>query len=177
MKKRSIHSLVYISVSAALLAVCAWITIPMTIPFTMQTFGVFMIAALLPMWDAVIAVAVYLLLGIIGLPVFSAFRSGIGVLLSATGGYLIGFLFQALLQGFLLKKLGSKVVPMVISMVAGLAVCYLFGTIWFSQIYMRGYGFFHALSVCVVPYLPADAAKCALAVLLVPRIRPWMHRN
>lgn len=174
MKNKPALLLTYIALSAALIAVCTWIQIPMTIPFTMQTFAVFTVTGLLGTGCGAAAVLVYLLLGLCGLPVFSGFRGGIGVLLSATGGYLIGFLFTALVEGLLLRRFGRSIPMLIVSMVAGLALCYLFGTVWFCKVYAAGTGFGAALMTCVVPYLPADAAKIALAVLIVRRVRPHL---
>ncbi|MDD3920030.1 MAG: biotin transporter BioY, partial [Eubacteriales bacterium] len=80
------RDMLYIALAVALIAICAWLSIPAAVPFTMQTFGVFMAAGLLGKRRGVMAVAVYLLLGIIGIPVFSGFRGGVGVLMGNTGG-------------------------------------------------------------------------------------------
>ncbi len=170
-----IHDLVYIALSIALMAVCAWVQIPTAIPFTLQTFGVFTIAALLGPKRSLLAMLGYLLLGAFGLPVFSGFRSGAGVLFSATGGYIIGFLFTALITGLLLARLGHTAPALAFSMAVGLAVCYLFGTLWYAYVYAAGNGFFAALTVCVVPFLPADICKIAGAVLLVRRLRTHLR--
>lgn len=167
----------YIALGVALMAVCAWIQIPMTIPFTMQTFAVVAVAGLLGPWRGLAAMVVYLLLGVVGVPVFAGFRSGAGVLLSATGGYILGFVFAALITGLLTWKFGRSVLSLVGSMVAGLAVCYLFGTLWFCYVYATGYGFGAALMMCVVPYLLPEVVKIALAVLVVRRVGPHLKLN
>ena len=177
MKKVNVRDLAYISLGVALMAVCAWIQIPMTIPFTMQTFAVVAVAGLLGPWRGLAAMAVYMLLGVVGVPVFAGFRSGIGVLLSATGGYILGFLFAALITGLLIRKFGRSVLSLVLSMVAGLAVCYLFGTLWFCYVYATGYGFGAAVMMCVVPYLLPEVVKIALAVLVVRRVGPHLKLN
>ena len=167
----------YLALGVALMAVCAWIQIPMTIPFTMQTFAVVAVAGLLGPWRGLAAMVVYLLLGVVGVPVFAGFRSGAGVLLSATGGYILGFVFAALITGLLTWKFGRSVLSLVGSMVAGLAVCYLFGTLWFCYVYATGYGFGAALMKCVVPYLLPEVVKIALAVLVVRRVGPHLKLN
>ena len=78
--------LAYTALFTVLLAVCAWITVPLTVPFTLQTFGVFAALGVLGGRRGTYAVAAYLLLGLAGLPVFSGFRGGPGVLLGTTGG-------------------------------------------------------------------------------------------
>lgn len=85
--------LAYTALGAVLIAVCSWITIPMAVPFTMQTFAVFLTLSLLGGRRGTAAIAAYVLLGAVGLPVFSGFSGGFGVLLGATGGYIAGFVF------------------------------------------------------------------------------------
>ena len=103
MRKRSasrlkIRDIAYIGASAALIAVCSWISVPSPVPFTLQTFAVFSAVGILGGRRGTIAVLVYLLLGAVGLPVFAGFRGGVGVLLGTTGGYIAGFLLAALLM-------------------------------------------------------------------------------
>ena len=89
--------LAYAALFAVLLMVCAWINIPLTVPFTLQTFGVFAALGTLGGRRGILAILAYLLLGLVGLPVFSGFQGGPGVLLGTTGGYILGFLASALL--------------------------------------------------------------------------------
>ena len=103
--KFKVIDLVYIGLSAALIAVCSWISIPLpTVPITLQTMGVVLIASLFGAKRGVIATVVYILLGAIGVPVFSGFSSGLGVIGGATGGYIIGFIFTALIVGITADK-------------------------------------------------------------------------
>lgn len=178
-QKHTVRSVSYVGLSAALIAVCTWIAIPLpsNISFTMQTFAVCVIAGLLGWRQSLAAVAVYLLLGIVGLPVFSGFRSGAGVLLGSTGGYLIGFLFMAPCIGFLTERFGKSVPSLSLSMLAGEVLLYLFGTIWFVTVYTEGVGFSGALMMCVVPYLLPDAVKIALAIILVRRLNPYVKTD
>lgn len=178
-QKHTVRSVSYVGLSAALIAVCTWIAIPLpsNISFTMQTFAVCVIAGLLGWRQSLATVAVYLLLGIVGLPVFSGFRSGAGVLLGATGGYLIGFLFMAPCIGFLTERFGKSVPSLSLSMLAGEVLLYLFGTIWFVTVYTEGVGFSGALMMCVVPYLLPDAVKIALAIILVRRLNPYVKTD
>ena len=166
----------------ALMAVCSWISIPAAVPFTMQTFGVFLAVGLLGGKRGTAAVSVYLLLGAIGLPVFSGFTGGIGHMLGATGGYIIGFLFSALVMWLLERLLGRNMKTLVLSMVAGLITCYAFGTVWFVQVYTRASGPIGAgtaLAWCVLPYLLPDCVKIILAALLTRRLYPivWKGRS
>lgn len=148
--------LAYIALMAALIALCAWISVPLgPVPFTMQTF------------------LIYLLLGIVGLPVFSGFSAGAGVLFGATGGYLLGYLAAALLFWGLTAKLGQTLPVMASAMVLGLVLCYAFGTFWFLTVYTGGSGetLLGALTLCVFPYVLPDLGKIFLALVLVSRVK------
>ena len=116
--------LAYIALMAALIALCAWISVPLgPVPFTMQTFGIFAALGLLGGRRGTLAFLIYLLLGIVGLPVFSGFSAGAGVLFGATGGYLLGYLAAALLFWGLTAKLGQTLPVMASAMVLGLVLC------------------------------------------------------
>ncbi len=170
------RDLTYIAFFAALIAVCSWISIPMTIPFTLQTFGVFTAVGVLGGARGTMAVLIYLLLGAAGLPVFANFTGGIGILLGMTGGYLVGFLFSALSMWAVEAAFGRSAAVRVISMFVGLMVCYAFGTVWFMAVYAREsgpIGFFGALSLCVLPYLIPDLIKIGLAYALSGRLRRY----
>lgn len=162
---------------AALIAVCAWISIPATVPFTLQTFAIFAALGLLGGKRGTVAVAVYLLLGAIGVPVFAGFQGGIGALLGTTGGYLLGFLLTALIEWGMEVRFGSKTGVFLLSAVLGMLVCYAFGTAWYLVVYARTKGAISlatALGWCVVPFLIPDAVKIALAVLLRGRLKRYI---
>lgn len=159
-----------IALFSVLIAVCAWISIPSAVPFTMQTFGLFMALGLLGGRRGALTVTLYLLLGLAGIPVFSGFRGGFGVLAGITGGYLIGFLFAALVYWLVTARSGGKPVPMILGMVASLLVDYAFGTAWFMLFYAETYGAIGlsaALSMCVFPFILPDLVKLGLAVAVV----------
>ena len=101
--KSTTKDLVFIALSTTIIIVCSFISIPFYVPFTMQTFAIFTIIGLFGTKKAFVSVSLYLLLGAIGLPVFSGFRGGVGNLLGVTGGYLIGFLLIILEEIHLLK--------------------------------------------------------------------------
>ena len=169
--------LTYIAAAAVLITVCAWITIPTTVPFTMQTFGIFTALGLLGGRRGTWAVLVYLLLGAVGLPVFSGFGAGPGQLLGATGGYLVGFLCLALICWLVTRFLDNSLWATALGMLLGLVVCYAFGTAWFLVVYARTsgpVGLVTALSWCVVPFVVPDCIKLALALLISRRLRPYV---
>ena len=170
--------LAYTALFAVLMMVCAWITVPLTVPFTLQTFGVFAALGTLGGRRGTYAVAAYLLLGLAGLPVFSGFRGGPGVLLGTTGGYILGFLASALLYWAVTARLGQRPVVMAAAMVLGLVVCYAFGTAWFLVAYARtagSIGLWAALGMCVFPFVVPDLAKIALAMLLSRQLAPQLR--
>lgn len=170
--------LVYIAIFAALMAICSWISIPSTVPFTMQTFAVFLALILLGGKRGTMAVLVYLLLGAVGAPVFAGFSGGIGILLGSTGGYLIGFLAQGLLYWLLVKQPVTNRWFEIAVLLAGSVVCYLFGTVWFVVVYTQNtgaIGFGTALAWCVTPYIIPGLIKLAMAVVLGNRLRRHVH--
>ncbi len=168
--------MVYIAVFAALMAVCSWISIPTTVPFTLQTFGVFMAVGVLGGKRGTLAVLVYILLGAIGLPVFAGFSGGIGALLGTSGGYIVGFLFSALTMWLMETTLGRSAAVQIASMVLGLIVCYAFGTVWFMVVYTSqtgAVGLMTVLGWCIFPFVIPDLVKIALAFLLSNRLRKY----
>ncbi len=175
-----IRELVYISVFAALMTVCAWISVPGAVPFTMQTFAVFAAAGILGSRRGAAAVLVYILLGAVGIPVFSGFRGGIGVLCGTTGGYIIGFIISAFVTGLICEKLGRSYRVMIPAMLLGLVLCYAFGTAWYMLLYMKTKGaitVYAVLSSCVFNFIIPDIAKILLAAFTVKRISRLANRQ
>ena len=171
------YDMVYIAIFAVLMAICSWISIPMTVPFTLQTFGVFISVGILGGKRGSLAGLVYILLGAVGVPVFAGFSGGIGVLLNTTGGYIIGFLFSALVMWGMEKLFGRKPVVQILSMLAGLIVCYAIGTVWFMVVYSNAngaVGLGTVLGWCVIPFIIPDLVKIALAFVLSGRLRRYV---
>ncbi|MCD7731336.1 MAG: biotin transporter BioY [Oscillospiraceae bacterium] len=162
---------------AVIIAVCSWISIPTTVPFTLQTFGVFCALGLLGGKKGTFAVLVYIILGAVGVPVFAGFSGGIGALLGSTGGYIVGFLLSAIAYWLITKAFGDKLPVMIIAMAVGLIVCYAFGTIWFMYVYARNtgsIGIITALGWCVFPFIIPDAIKIACAIILTKRLGKYV---
>ena len=165
--------LTYIAIFAVIIAVCSWISIPTFVPFTLQTFGVFLAVAVLGGKRGTLSVLIYLLLGIVGVPVFAEFTSGMGIILGSTGGYIVGFVFSALVMWAMERILGKKRWVLALSMVLGLIVCYAFGTVWFMVVYGRDVetiGVWTALGWCVFPYIIPDLVKIALALTICKKL-------
>lgn len=171
--KNNTHDIVYIGLFVVIMTICAWISIPTVIPFTLGTFGVFLTVRVLGGRRGSLAVLVYILLGIIGVPVFSGFRGGLGALLGNTGGYIVGYLFLALVMWAFEKWAANRKVRQVFSMVLGLLVCYAFGTVWFMVAYaakVGAIGLTAVLGWCVLPYIIPDLVKMWLAMSLSGRL-------
>ena len=164
----------------AVITVCSWLSLPiMAIPVTLQTFAVFLTLLVCGGRNGTVSILVYILTGLVGVPVFSGFKGGASALFGLTGGYIIGFLFMGIIfllsEGFISEKLISKV----ISLVVGLIVCYAFGTLWFIRIYNMGgetVSFKTALSLCVLPFILPDILKLVLAVILYKILNPVLAK-
>lgn len=163
------YDIAYIGVFTVLITICSWISIPTPIPFTLQTFAVFLAVSILGGKRGTLAVVVYVLLGAIGVPVFGEFTGGIGIILRSTGGYIIGFILSALVMWLIESLFGRKLWVQGIAMILGLIACYAVGTAWFMFVYMRdtgAVGLSTVLGWCVIPFIIPDAVKIALALML-----------
>jgi len=158
----------------ALLCICSWISLPLpNISLTMQTFGIFLSLGLLGGKWGTAACLTWLVLGAVGLPVFSGFRGGLGVLLGTTGGYLWGFLVACLVYWSVTARFGMK--SRLPAMLLGLLCCYGCGTLWYSFVYLNGaVSILPALAQCVFPYLIPDAVKLFLALRLTHRLKRFV---
>ena len=170
------RDMVYIAMFAALMAACAWITVPMPeVPFTMQVFGVFLALCVLGGEKGTLSILVYILLGAVGAPVFSNFKGGPGVLLGVTGGYILGFLASGLVYWLVTALLPKRSLAVtVLGLCLGLAACYAFGTGWFMLVYLKKsgpIGLGYVLMKCVVPYILPDLCKMGLSVSVSAVIR------
>lgn len=160
----------------AVMAVCSWISVPAEIPFTLQTFAVFCAIGLLGGRNGLFSILVYILLGAIGIPVFAGPSGGIGIIFGNTGGYIVGFVFIALICWLTEKLFGNGLIVRIISMIVGLAVLYAFGTAWFMFLYTKNTGDVSLIQVmkwCVTPFVIPDLLKLALAVVLTDRIKKY----
>lgn len=173
----SVRNLSRVTLFTALMAICSWISVPAPVPFTLQTFAVFLAPGLLGGKLGTVAVGTYLLLGAVGLPVFSGFSGGIGALLGATGGYLLGFLLTTLVIWLAEVVLGNSQTVFLASAIVGQGLCYLFGSMWYALGYAGGTAELPAvLSACVLPFLLPDTAKLILAWVLRNRLAPVLAK-
>ena len=163
--------MVLIALMTAVTCVLGPLSIPLPfspVPISLTNFAIFLAIFILGMKNGTISFIIYLLLGAIGVPVFSSFRGGFQVLAGPTGGYLIGFIFLALIMGFALDHFDRKLVPTIIGMIIGMAVCYAFGTVWLAK--LLSLSFKEGLMMGVIPYLPGDAAKIIIAAIVGPKL-------
>jgi len=175
LRSQKIIQMAEIALMSAVLCVISPFTIPVPmspVPLSLATFAVYLAAALLGPKKGVFSVLVYLLLGMIGLPVFSGFSGGIGVLVGPTGGYLTGYVLCALVTGLLM----GRGVNNILAMVLGTLVCYSLGTLWFMIVMKSTYTFVQALLVCVVPYLIFDAVKILAVAAVAAPIRKILRK-
>lgn len=164
-------SIAKIALMAAIICLCAMVTVPAAIPFTLQTFGVFLALLTLGGRDGMWAIGVYLLLGLLGLPVFSAFQGGIGVILGPTGGFLMGLIPMALIYRAVTARFGDGKSSRLWGLILGLLFCYGMGTAWYALIYSKGsIGFAAAAGACVLPFVIPDGVKLYLAWRLSKRV-------
>ncbi len=161
------------ALGSAFFAVCSMITVPFAIPFTMQTFALFFLLLLFGGKLTLVSVLIYIALGAIGLPIFSGFGAGVGVLFGPSGGFIWAFALSALFFLAVERFLGLKPVLRSAALLVCLLLCYAFGMgfymLWYntssSAITLSG-----AFTVCVLPYIIPDILKLLLAVLIVKRI-------
>ena len=168
MSNRKIRIMSMTALMTAVLAILSPISIPTTpVPISLGLFAVFLTAAVLPPLLASASLAVYILLGMVGLPIFSNYMGGLHVIAGPTGGYIVGFFAVTFIlsnvcrrtENYTLRLLGAILSQMIL---------YLFGTLWYVAI--SGVSFWHGLSVCVAPFIVIDIAKAALALILAELI-------
>ena len=177
MKKRSmVYQLTTCALMAALMCVLGPMSIQIgPIPVSFTNLVIYLAVYLLGMKGATISYLVYLLLGAVGMPVFSGFAGGLGKLAGPTGGYLIGFIFMALICGFVMEKSHANAVITILGMIAATLVDYVFGTIWFAL--QMQCEVWYALTVCVFPFLLVDLAKILIATVLGKTIRVALAKS
>ena len=170
-QKITTKQMVLIALMTAVTCVLGPLSIPLPfspVPISLTNFAIFLAIFVLGMKNGTISFIIYLLLGAVGVPVFSSFRGGLQVLAGPTGGYLIGFIFLALIMGFALDHFDRKLVPTIIGMIIGMVVCYAFGTVWLAK--LLSLSFKEGLMMGVIPYLAGDVAKIIIAAIVGPKL-------
>lgn len=172
--KHSIYTLAMIAVMTAVTCILAPLSISIgPIPISFTNLAIYFALYLLGWKKGTVSYLVYLLIGIVGLPVFSGFAGGIGKFLGPTGGYIVGFIPMAIIAGILIDRFKSRWIHL-LGMLAGTAVCYAFGTAWYCL--QTGSALVPALGLCVFPFIPGDLVKMIAAMLLGPVIRERIRK-
>ncbi len=164
MNRNRTYNLVSTAIFAAILGVIAPLSIPLTglVPISLATFIIYLLSAVLGYKKATVGVVIYILIGVVGIPVFSGYSAGVSVLVGPTGGYIAGYIFMAFSTGFASDKFGTKFAFS--GMIAGTLITYAIGTLWYSHVV--GLSFVVALSSAVLPFVIVDCIKIAVANLL-----------
>ncbi len=174
MKNKPIYKICRCALFTAVICICAFINIPVfTVPISLALFGIILCSVLLPPLEAFLSTAGYILIGIIGLPVFSSFSAGFGVLLGATGGYIWSYmLLSVIVSSFSRLHTKTKKTKSLLSFVGcviGTAVCYMCGTI--QYMYVCDTTFYTAVAFCILPFIPIDIIKALTAVFVGYKIK------
>lgn len=170
MHKSKAYQIAIIGIVAAVLSILSPLTLPIgVVPISLTTFAILIAVYTLGMKKGTISVLIYILLGLVGLPVFSGFNSGPAKLLGPTGGYIIGYVFMALIAGFFIDRYFDKYYLCFIGMILATIICYGFGTTWLA--YQANMSAKTALAAGVIPFIPGDLLKIITALIVGPQIR------
>lgn len=162
--------MLYAALFAALTAVLSQISIPLyPVPMNLGILGVLLTAGMLGWKYGAISQIVYVLLGMVGAPVFAGFKGGLAVLAGPTGGYIAGYIVMAVITGLIIEKSNGNIFIWIAGMVLGVAVCYALGTAYFML--STGNTLAQSLLLCVVPFILGDILKIAAAVFLIKRLK------
>ena len=177
--KINVKDTILCALFAAVCCVCSIITIPIgAVPITLSTFGIMVTALILGLKRGEISAAVFILLGAVGLPVFSGMNGGFGVLAGPTGGYIYSYLLMVPLIALFsknLKKSVKKIAWAFLGCVLAIIICYFIGTVHFMIVMSAkgsNIGIFSALSLCVLPFIPFDLLKAVIAIIVAIRLKP-----
>ena len=174
-----VRTMAFCGMFSAFIVICAWLCIPAADGYiTLQTFGLFLCLGTLGGKRGCLSVLVYLLLGAVGLPVFSGFQGGFSALIGPTGGYLMGFLFCALFYWLVTGLTGNRKGTQLVTMFGSLCVCYCFGSLWYYHMYIADGGSAtvgFVVAKCVLPYLLPDIAKLLIAWQLSQKLKPFVY--
>ena len=175
----NLRKVVHIAVVVAVISVCAQIAIPLFVPVTLQVFGVLLAGFLLGPRYGFYAVLIYVVLGLMGLPVFAGFRGGFSVVVSPTFGYIISFPIAAVVAGIFFNANFREIFKIPLAVLAPTAIIYLFGVfylmIWSRYIAAKPMSLAAALSVGVFPFVGFDIIKGAAAYYLTKKLRPVLR--
>lgn len=168
-KKFSITQTAVIGVMTAVICILAPFSLPIgPVPISFTNLAIYVALYVLGMKRGTVSYLIYLLIGLVGVPVFSGFTGGPQKLFGPTGGYLIGFIPMAVIAGVVIDKCMKKWYFCLLAMIAGTWVCYLIGTAWLA--FQANMTFKAALAAGVIPFIVEDLIKMILALLIGPQI-------
>lgn len=174
-RKLSTKEIALIGLMAAIMCLAAPFSVPIgPVPISLATLVIYFSIYLLGAFCGTLSCLIYLLLGLVGLPVFSGFSSGPEKLLGPTGGYLIGYLLMALIGGIFLDRYRKNILLQFLGLVLGTAACYILGTAWLAQ--QASLSLRAALWAGVIPFIPGDLIKIVAAMVVAPQIRRQLDR-
>lgn len=179
MKSKLTHNISLIAFFTTLLVISSWFTIPFVIPFTLQTLVIFILILVLDLKKSLLILLIYCLLGIIGIPVFSSFQSGLGVFLGPTGGFLIGFVPMIIVSNILLNIISNKkngnldnktnFFMSFLALFIGLLCCYTIATIWYGLVYDTTTSSLNIIIAIILPFILPDIIKIIIAIIIAKK--------
>ena len=176
MQNKAIYKLTSIATCVAIITLCAWISIPFTVAFTMQSFAVFLISALFPISVSVSSIAAYLCIGALGAPVFAGFNFGASAFAGASGGFLLGFLFSSFFISSFRKKYHKSKTILAICLTIALILCYLCGYLWYILVFQPSVSASNAFAICILPYVIPDIIKIFLVMIVHGKLYPFIKK-
>lgn len=177
-QKSTVYQLALIGLMTAITCILGPLSIPIPfspVPISFTNLAIYLTAFLLGYKKGTISYLIYLLLGLVGLPIFSNFQGGPGKLFGPTGGYLIGFILMAFIGGFFIERFHGHISMYILGLVLATAAAYLLGTAWLA--YQMNLTFYQALMAGVIPYLLGDGIKIAIAIMIGPMIQKRLLRS
>ena len=168
------YSMSVTALMTAITCILAPLSIPIgPVPISLTNLAIYFTLYILDWKKGTLSYLLYLLLGFVGLPVFSGFTGGLAKLAGPTGGYIVGFIPMAVIAGMIIDHFHQRWIQMA-GMIVGTAICYAFGTWWFCV--QSKTAVYAALSICVFPFIPGDLIKMIIAIAIAPEIRKRLDR-
>ena len=174
----AVYKITFVAMCVAFLTLCSWISIPFFINITLQVFAVFLISSISTPIISLLSITSYIFLGLIGVPVFSGFKSGISAFAGVSGGFLVGFVISALLISLFSRYyFGNRALHLVLMSIS-LLICYLCGVLWYIFVYNYyvDVPFVDVLMICVLPFVIPDILKILLVWIVYRKLSPYWKR-
>lgn len=176
-KKLNVRDMIYSALFATITAVLGYVVIPLPfspIPITGQSLAVMLAGCVLTPLQAALSMITFLLMGAIGIPVFSGGRAGIGIIVGKSGGYLIGFLVGAIIISLLVRKNKSLVNMLIASVIGGIVVVHILGSAWLGSV--TAMGMKKAFLLGSAPFIVGDLLKAVVAALIGTKLNKQIKK-